>query len=263
MLARQAASADSSDAHIVIADLRAELAEKVANQVRDLGVLSTAIGCDISDEEQVRGLARQVEQSLGRVNLLFNVAGVTVIKALHETSAADVEWLFSVNVFGLCHMVRHFMPLLQSAAQNNETARVVNVSSGFGVAVPSMGPVQPSAYSGTKHAVVGLSDAMRKELAPEGIGVSVVCPGLVSTETWNSMSFRQERFGGPVQGSDESRKRVETWGQDPDETARLILAGMARGDFFILPLNDSGRASMRTEVNDRHAQILAALDDSA
>ena len=159
-------------------------------------------------------------------------------------------------------MVRHFVPLLIAAAESAETAHIVNVSSGFGLAVPSMGPVQPSAYAGTKHAVVGLSDAMRKELAPDGIGVSVVCPGVVNTEAWNSMSFRQARFGGPIQGAQESKQRLEAWGQDPKETANLVLAGLRRGDFYILPLDDSGRSSMRTEIEARYDDLRSALDSS-
>jgi short-subunit dehydrogenase len=126
-----------------------------------------------------------------------------------------------------------------------------------------MGPVSPSAYVGTKHAVVGLSDAMRKELASDGIGVSVVCPGVVNTDAWNSKSFRQERFGGPQQGTEESKERLKAWGQDPKETAKLVLAGLCRRDFFILPLDDAGRISMLTEVEERYAALRSALDSSA
>ncbi len=218
--------------------------------------------CDISDEQQVIAVANKVEANIGKLNLLANVAGVTVIAKLHETSAQDVEWLFSVNVFGTCHMVRHFVPLLKAAADNGEFAHIINVSSGFGVAMPSMGPVQPSAYTGTKHALVGLSDAMRKELKPDGIGVSVVCPGLVNTSTWNSLSFRQQRFGGPQQGTQESKTRVETWGQDPKQTAQLILAAVERGDFYVLPLDKSGSSQMQTEIEARYAELKAALAQS-
>jgi NAD(P)-dependent dehydrogenase (short-subunit alcohol dehydrogenase family) len=246
---------------IVIADMRLDPANKVADQIRSLGAHATAFKCDITDEKQVIKMAAQVSEDFGRLNLLCNVAGVNVIAKLHETSAQDVEWLFAVNVFGACHMARHFVPLLQAAAAKEQVAQVINVASGFGVAVPSMGPVQPSAYTGTKHAIVGLSDAMRKELAPDGIAVSVVCPGLVNTETWNSTSFRQPRFGGPQQGSPESKQRVKAWGQDPQETARLILAAVRRGDFYVLPLNEAGRGQMRIEIEARYAELLAAFDD--
>ena len=262
-LASAAPNAERGATRIVIADLRLEPAEVVVQQLRGLGAQAIAIECDITREAAVIDLAKQTEESFGKVNLLFNVAGVNLINKLHETSSNDVEWLFSVNVFGMCHMVRHFVPLLKVAAAVSETAHIVNVSSGFGLAVPSMGPVSPSAYVGTKHAVVGLSDAMRKELAPDGIGVSVVCPGVVNTDAWNSKSFRQERFGGPQQGTEESKERLKAWGQDPKETAKLVLAGLCRRDFFILPLDDAGRISMLTEVEERYAALRSALDSSA
>jgi NAD(P)-dependent dehydrogenase (short-subunit alcohol dehydrogenase family) len=258
-LVAQMPAEQRSGMQIVLADMRLEPALKVAQQIISQGAQATAIECDITDEQQVINMAADVRAAFGKVNLLCNVAGVNVIARLHETSAQDVEWLFSVNVFGMCHMVRHFVPLLQIAAAHGEAAQVINVASGFGVAVPSMGPVQPSAYTGTKHAVVGLSDAMRKELKPEGIAVSVVCPGLVNTETWNSTSFRQPRFGGPQPGSAESRQRVETWGQNPATTAQLILAAVQRGDFFVLPMDSSGQSQMRTEIEARFAELLAAL----
>jgi NAD(P)-dependent dehydrogenase (short-subunit alcohol dehydrogenase family) len=246
--------------HLVIADMRPDPALEVAEQIKAQGAEATAVECDITDETQVIAMATDVREKFGKLNLLCNVAGVNVIAKLHETSAQDVEWLFSVNVFGMCHTVRHFVPLLQIAAADGEVAQVINVASGFGVAVPSMGPVQPSAYTGTKHAVVGLSDAMRKELKPEGIAVSVVCPGLVSTETWNSTSFRQPRFGGPEEGSQESKKRVQEWGQDPQKTAQLILAAVQRGEFYVLPLDSGGHSQMHSEIAARYAELLAALD---
>jgi NAD(P)-dependent dehydrogenase (short-subunit alcohol dehydrogenase family) len=258
-LVEQTPSDQRGGMHIVIADMRMQPAADVAGQIEAKGAAAIAIECDISDEQQVINMAGEVQKTFGKLNLLCNVAGVNVIAPLHETSAQDVEWLFSVNVFGICHMVRHFVPLLQIAATAGEVANVINVASGFGVAVPSMGPVQPSAYTGTKHAVVGLSDAMRKELQPDGIAVSVVCPGLVNTDTWNSMSFRQARFGGPQEGSAESKQRVEAWGQDPQETAKLILAAVQRGDFYVLPLDEAGRSQMSAEIDARYAELRAAL----
>ncbi|HJP05390.1 MAG: SDR family oxidoreductase [Gammaproteobacteria bacterium] len=260
-LAKATPSENRSSTRIVVSDIRFEAAQEVVTSLEKLGATAVAFECDVSNEEDVVKLANKTKSTFGKLNLLFNVAGVNLVRKLHETSSNDVEWLFSVNVFGMCHMVRHFVPLLKAAA-GSETAHIVNVSSGFGLAVPSMGPVQPSAYAGTKHAVVGLSDAMRKELAPDCIGLSVVCPGVVNTDAWNSMSFRQARFGGPKQGTAESKERLKAWGQDPKETANLVLAGLCRGDFFILPLDDAGRSSMRTEIEERYGALRSALEKS-
>ena len=260
-LAKEAGGHDADPGvRIVIADLDERGAQAVAAELEALGAEALAVRCDVSLEPDVERLAATTRDHFGGVNLLCNVTGVHRPQKLHETSAADVEWMFSVNVFGLCHMVRHFVPLLHAAAQNAELAHVINVSSGFGLAVPPMGGGYTSAYAGTKHAIVGLSDAMRKDLADDGIGVSVVCPGVVNTQTWNSLSFRQERFGGPIHGTPESKAAVENYGQDPDEVAAMIMKAVKAGDFFILPLTDWARKSMGSEIEARYQELDAALN---
>jgi NAD(P)-dependent dehydrogenase (short-subunit alcohol dehydrogenase family) len=244
---------------IVIADLQREPAEQVATELISLGAESMAVECDISQIDDVERLAGETIEKFGRINLLCNVAGVTEVNKLHETALPDIDWLFQVNVMGLCNTVHCFMAELQASAKRGEVAHIINASSGFGVAMPSMGPTLPSAYAGTKHAIVGLSDAMRAELAEDGIGVSVVCPGLVNTQTWNSKSFRQERFGGPVPGPTDSKARVEAWGQDPDETAAMIIDRVKRGDFYILPLDDTARSTMERAIKERYAELLDAV----
>jgi len=246
-------------AKLIVADLEAAPAERVADELNALGTESIAVGCDIIDEQDVEQLVKTAISAFGGINVLCNIAGVQMIRKLHETSAADVEWLFSVNVFGLCHSVRHSVPELRKAAQRGEVARIVNASSGFGIALPPMGPVSPSAYAGTKHAIVGLSDAMRTELEDDGIGVSVVCPGVVNTQTWTSMRFRHDRFGGPVPGTAQSRAAVRAYGQNPDETAAMIIAGVKRGDFYILPLTEAGKSSMQHAIQERYEELLQAL----
>lgn len=245
---------------VVIADLQIEPAEQVAAELSRLGAESIAVECDVSQPAGVENLASDCIKKFGRINLLCNIAGVTEVNRLHETALSDIDWLFQVNVMGLCNTVHRFVPELQASAKRGEFAHVINASSGFGVAMPPMGSTLPSAYAGTKHAIVGLSDAMRKELAADGIGVSVVCPGLVNTQTWNSKSFRQERFGGPVTGTAESKARVETYGQDPDETARMIMDGVKRGDFFILPLEAKARRTMKHAIEERYAELLEAVN---
>lgn len=247
-------------ANLVIADLQVGPAERVVAELRELGAEAIAVQCDISEASSVEALVAKTHTKFGGINLLCNVAGVTEVSKLHETALADIDWLFQVNVMGLCHTVHYFMPELQAAAERGEVAHIINASSGFGVAMPSMGATLPSAYAGTKHAIVGLSDAMRSELAEDGVGVSVFCPGLVNTQTWNSKSFRQDRFGGPVPGTADSKARVEAWGQDPDETARMIIDRVKRGDFYILPLDETARATMKTVIEERYAELLDAVN---
>ena len=246
-------------AKLVIADLQTEPAEQVADELTALGAESIAVRCDISEVSDVEQLAGKTREEFGGINLLCNIAGVTVVSKLHETTVEDFEWLFQVNVFGMFNTVRRFVPELQASAKRGEVAHIINASSGFGVAMPSMGPTLPSAYAGTKHAIVGFSDAMRAELAEDGIGISVFCPGLVNTQTWNSKNFRQERFGGPVPGTADSKARVEAWGQDPSDTAAMIIDRVLRGDFYILPLDETARTTMDRAISERYEELLKAV----
>ncbi len=246
-------------AKIVIADMEERPAEVVVSEINSEGGEAIAARCDLSVRKQVEGLARTTIETYGGVNLLCNVAGVQVLSKLHETKWSDVEWIFSVNVFGLCHTVQFFMPHLLAAAERGERAHVINTASGFGLAVPPFGPVPPSAYTGSKHAVIGLSDAMRTDLKDTGVGVSVVCPGVVNTKTWESTSFRPERFGGPAPGSPQSKAVIEAVGQDPNETAAMILDGVNRGDFYILPYTEESATSMKQAIKARYEELMAVL----
>ncbi len=88
-------------------------------------------------------------------------------------------------------------------------------------------------YTASKHAVLGLSDVLRRELAGFDIGVSVLCPAVVRTEIWNAGRTRGDRFGGPVQSPEVFRQFMES-GMDPDEVGRIAVEGMQRDDFLIL-----------------------------
>lgn len=246
-------------ARLVIADMEQGPSDIVVSEIEEQGGEAIAFCCDLSDRQQVERLADSVVETYGSVNVLCNIAGVQVLSKLHETKWSDIEWIFSVNVFGLCHTLQFFMPHLLAAAERGERAHVINTASGFGLAVPPFGPVPPSAYTGSKHAVVGLSDAMRVDLKDTGVGVSVVCPGVVNTKTWTSTSFRPERFGGPAPGSPQSKAIIEAVGQDPDETAAMILDGLNRGDFYILPYTEESAASMKQAITARYEELMAAL----
>jgi NAD(P)-dependent dehydrogenase (short-subunit alcohol dehydrogenase family) len=246
-------------AKLIIADIKQVPVDTVVGDIKARGGEATAVCVDLSLRDDVARLAKITIERYGRINMLCNIAGVQALSKLHETKWADIEWIFSVNVFALCHTVHFFMPHLLAAAARGERAHVVNTASGFGLAVPPLGPTLPTAYTGSKHAVVGLSDAMRVDLKDTGVSVSVVCPGVVNTQTWTSTSFRPVRFGGPAPGSPQSKAVIEAVGQDPDETASMILEGLHCGDFYILPYTEESSASMKQAIAKRYEELMAAI----
>jgi NAD(P)-dependent dehydrogenase (short-subunit alcohol dehydrogenase family) len=128
---------------------------------------------DVADRAAVAALPAQVTAEHGGVDVLVNNAGVAVGGAFVEVAESDFDWLFGINFWGVVQMTRAFLPLLQKS----EEARLVNMSSLFGLIAP---PGQ-TAYCASKFAVRGFSESLRHELAGTRIGVTVVHPGGVAT----------------------------------------------------------------------------------
>jgi NAD(P)-dependent dehydrogenase (short-subunit alcohol dehydrogenase family) len=142
-----------------------------------------ASGCrtlalDVTDEESMRAAVSAVEEAEGAVGALVNNAGYSLSGAVEALDLGEVRRQFETNVFGLVRMCQLVLPGMRRQGHG----RIVNLSSiGGKVVFPGGG-----AYHGTKHAVEGFSDALRFEVAPFGVGVSVIEPGLIRTEFANT-----------------------------------------------------------------------------
>ncbi len=163
--------------HLALADIDdAALAHTAAeirgNQAQDDIHLSRH-HLDVSDRAAVSALPTQVTAEHGGVDVLVNNAGVALGGTFLEVAESDFDCLFAINFWGVVQMTRAFLPLLQES----EEARLVNISSLFGLIAP---PGQ-TAYCASKFAVRGFSEALRHELAGTRIGVTVVHPGGVAT----------------------------------------------------------------------------------
>jgi NAD(P)-dependent dehydrogenase (short-subunit alcohol dehydrogenase family) len=165
--------------HLALADINdAGLAHTAAeirgNQDQDQANLRISWHhLDVSDRAAVSALPAQVTAEHSGVDVLVNNAGVALGGTFLEVAESDFDWLFGINFWGIVQMTRAFLPLLQKS----EEARLVNISSLFGLIAP---PGQ-TAYCASKFAVRGFSEALRHELAGTGIGVTVVHPGGVAT----------------------------------------------------------------------------------
>ncbi|HYQ15363.1 MAG TPA: SDR family NAD(P)-dependent oxidoreductase [Polyangiaceae bacterium] len=159
------------------AALAATLAE-----CRDRGAQTLAACVDVGDAEQLEGFAERVERELGPTFCLINNAGVGLAGGFFDTEPSDWEWLLRINLGGVINAVRAFGPRLRA----RRSGRIVNVASASGYCnLPAL-----AAYGTTKYAVVGLSEALRAELLPSGVMVSVVCPGLVQSSILETARIR-------------------------------------------------------------------------
>jgi NAD(P)-dependent dehydrogenase (short-subunit alcohol dehydrogenase family) len=200
------------------AALTATLAECEALGARTLGAR-----VDVGDAAQVQGFAERVERELGAVFCLVNNAGVGVSGGFFDTEPADWEWLLRVNLWGTINCTRAFAPGMRARA----AGRIVNVASASGYCnLPSL-----SAYGTSKYALVGLSEALRSELLPEGVVVSVVCPGFIA-----SSILETARNRGAADMEAERRALQALYarrGHAPEKVAKAIVKAAESGKALV------------------------------
>ena len=177
---------------VAVADLQRASAEKVAAEVRSSGARALALGVDVTSVESLAAAAKEIVAQAGGVNLLCANAGVLArIAPLADHSIEDWEYTLSVNVMGVVKTVAAFLPALRKSAPD---AHIVNTASLGGLTADVRAPL--GAYIASKYACVGYSEMLRHELAEEGIGVSVLCPGVVASNlTTTSAENRPGAFG--------------------------------------------------------------------
>jgi NAD(P)-dependent dehydrogenase (short-subunit alcohol dehydrogenase family) len=193
----------------------------------ELGERFVPLAFDVTDREAVLGAAEEVGEAVGAGGLagLVNNAGTAVAGPLALQPLDDVRAQFEANVLGLVSVTQAFLPLLgMDRSRSGAPGRIVNMSSvGGKVASPFIG-----AYAGTKHAVEGLSDALRRELMPYGIDVIVVRPGAVKTEIWAKGATSKGLYAGtdyqePLERFEAYANRLAGGGYSPEEFGRLVL----------------------------------------
>ena len=177
---------------VAVADLDADGAAAVA---KEIGPAAFSLSMDVTSNDSLEAAAKEVSARTGGAHLLVNNAGVMLpLRSMSEASDADWEYLLSVNLLGVVKCVRAFLPQLRAHAPE---AHVVNTASMGGLAAVPGFPI--GAYVTSKYACVGYSESLRGELAPEGIGVSVLCPGMVLSNLGaTSARNRPDRFGSQV-----------------------------------------------------------------
>jgi NAD(P)-dependent dehydrogenase (short-subunit alcohol dehydrogenase family) len=157
-------------AQVVLADIDALAVQRTA---RKLAGSVEGCGLDVRDEAAFRSLVDAIVHDHGRLDLLFNNAGIAIGGPTHELTAAHWEHAIDVNIRGVVHGVLAAYPAMVERGAGD----IVNTASGAGLVAPPF--VAP--YAMTKHAVVGLSLGLRPEAARHGVNVSVLCPGAVET----------------------------------------------------------------------------------
>ena len=220
---------------VVVADLDAEGAQKVAGQIEARGRRAEAAHLDVRDAGAVEALVSGVARRHGRLDFMFNNAGIAIIGELAEMSVDDWRKLVEVNVMGVAHGVAAAYPLMIAQGHGH----IVNTASVAGLApAPRF-----AAYAATKHAVVGLTSTLRVEAADRGVRASAVCPGIVRTPLIQNSRILDEASLPMSREALLDKLPFDTI--TPEDCAAAIVRGVARNKAVI--------------VISPHARIMAAL----
>jgi NAD(P)-dependent dehydrogenase (short-subunit alcohol dehydrogenase family) len=201
-------------AHLALADVNSNGLDETRKLMGD--AKAQAYTVDVAKAAEVEEFARRVQQDFGRASLLVNNAGVALFGTFAEVSLDDMEWLVRINLWGVIYGCKFFLPMLQ----REPDAHIVNVSSVFGL----IGPPGQTAYSASKFAVRGFSEALREELRSTSVKVTSVHPAGISTPIAENARAGQATRAEDRAEAKERFKKVATI--PPDHAAQTIIKGI-------------------------------------
>ena len=205
-------------ANLILADIRGEALGQVAREVEAIGVEAHTFCVDLTDWAQVKNMADSVHARWGAVDILVNSVGIAYVSNIVDTSLEDWKRLLDVNLWTIIHAVRAFAPEMMK----RKSGHIVNISSGQAFfAVPTWG-----AYSCTKFAVDGFSEALRYELFWDGVRVTTVFPGIVRTPFYDSIT------GGLRVRL--AMKLILAAAAKPETMGRLIVKGVKKNKKYVI-----------------------------
>lgn len=200
-------------AKLILTDIDEAALEQTRAELGDSGVDVEAHLVDVADPDAMAKLAEQVH-AVGPLDILINNAGVGVGGGIIDTSLEDWGWVIDVNLRGVVHGVHFFGPEVRAGGH------ILNVASVAGLVATE----QLGAYSTTKFAVVGLSEALRQELAPREVAVTAICPGFISTNIARNMRYVGRMANVSVR--DKVEKMLDARGAEPQVVADAIMGAL-------------------------------------
>jgi len=240
--------------NIALADIEPEPLDKAVAEIGGMGVRAFGVRLDVSDESEVQRAAADVQSRLGELHILSNNAGVAFAGSpLLGVPQRQLDWIFSVNVFGTLHCCRAFVPLIRKHGQGGH---IVNTASIGGLQVNPLLRNWP--YAMTKYAVVAMSETLALDLEGTGIGVSVFCPALVASGLYKSAQRRPERFGGaykPAATTTAAARVMPTNAISGDEAGERVLRAIEDDELFVFT-----HPQTRAWIEDRHRRLMAGFD---
>jgi NAD(P)-dependent dehydrogenase (short-subunit alcohol dehydrogenase family) len=242
-------------AAVVLADIEQAALDAAVGELTEAGITAHGVVCDVRSLEEVERLADESFRLLGAVHLLFNNAGVAVAGPAIEMRHEDWAWVIDVDLWGPIHGVEAFLPRMVAQSDGGHLL----FTSSFAGLVPNLG-LAP--YCVAKYGVVALAEVLQRELRPEGIGVSVLCPMRVETNIFSS-----ERNRGADYGASGERSRVTSPAEDREAAGRVLdveevvaltVEAVVADRLYVLPHEES-----RGPIRKRFERIDRTFDEQA
>ncbi len=240
-------------ARVVLADVDQPALEHAVAQLHSAGFDAHGVGCDVRHLHEMVHLADEAFRLLGRVDVVFSNAGIVVAGPIASMTHEDWRWVIDIDLWGSIHAVEAFLPRLLEQGTGGHIA----FTASFAGLVPNAGL---ATYGVAKYGVVGLAEALAREVKANGIGVSVLCPMVVETK----LVSNSERIRGADYGLTSSPEEAigslptQDEGVTVDDVARLTADAIVANRLYVLP-HEAARASIRR----RFERIDRTFDDQA
>jgi NAD(P)-dependent dehydrogenase (short-subunit alcohol dehydrogenase family) len=243
-------------ANVVMADIQKEAVEQAAHGLSGTNKRIMPVRIDVTLETSVIDALAEAERAFGKLHIACNNAGVPMHGiGLVDVLAADWQFVMAVNICGIIHGIRHFVPAI---LKHGEEGHVVNTASVAGF--QNRRGTGQAPYSMSKYAAVSLSEALEHELEGTNVGVSVLCPGPINTNIARGARNRPDHMGGPqIRPGDEATlaERLATTGLDPKRVGERVVDAIRDQTFYAFV-----GAVPAEVIRARHRRIEEALNSS-
>ncbi|MFM2301184.1 MAG: hypothetical protein RLZZ84_920 [Pseudomonadota bacterium] len=218
---------------VAIADIRQDSIDQALKSLDNREVMGVQL--DVASRDGFKAAADAVEAQFGPVSILVNNAGVNLFQPIEESTYDDWDWLMGVNLHGVINGVQTFVPRMVERVKAGQQVggHVINTASMAGF----LSSASPGIYNTTKAAVRALSESLRYSLLQYGIGVSVLCPGLVKSLIYASDAIRPDDLKGAMKAVDNSAvermQGVHEFGMEPDVIGARVIEAVKANRLYI------------------------------
>lgn len=244
-------------ASVAVADIILANAQKVADQINASGGKAVAIQCDVCDRESIKAMKAAATAALGPIQLVFANAGATSFDPLMEMSDDDVDWIVTVNLMGVMHTTRAFLPDMVAAGGGHicATASMAGLLPGW---IPVHTP-----YSAAKMGIIGLMMNLALEVKAHNVFTTSYCPGgVASGMKTNNATYRPAKFGGPGEGEvhvgEVNHEQTSLAFFRPEDIAPMVLDAVANNRAFVFD-----HPEQRGLFRETYAQVVEECYDAA